>query len=318
MITLKEQIISGYQITFNEAIELSTTANKELLYQMAGDIKSHFLGNSIEMCTIINARSGKCSENCKWCSQSAFHKTDIDVYDFIAPQVAIKQAKENAGYGVAKFSLVTSGRTISNTDLKKACSIYTTIKKDTDIKLCASMGLLTKEQLVDLKNVGVEHYHCNLETSASHFDKVCSTHTIEEKLQTISWAKEAGLEICSGGIIGMGENMQQRVELAFELRNIGAVSIPVNILQPVKGTALDQMLPLTDEEILTTFALFRIINPTAQIRFAAGRSQIAHIQRKALQSGISAALVGNLLTTIGSKVEDDLALFDEMNLNVVR
>ncbi len=180
------------------------------------------------------------------------------------------------------------------------------------------MGLMYKEQLQELKDVGVEHYHCNLETAPSHFEKLVTTHTMEDKIQTIGWAKEVGLSICSGGIIGMGENMQQRIELALELRKVGADSIPLNLLQAIEGTALEGQAGLTDEEVLTTFALFRIINPKAQIRFAGGRISIAHLQKKALESGISAALVGNLLTTVGTTVEDDLKLFSDMKLEIIR
>lgn len=318
LLDLKERIIGGYLLTVEEALAVSQTEEKETLYQIAGEIKTHFLGNTIEMCSIVNAKSGKCQADCKWCAQSAHYSTDIQKYEFIDSNEAIEQAQENADYGVAKFSLVTSGLRISNNNLTKALSIYKTIRKNTDIQLCASMGLIYKEQLVELKNVGVEHYHCNLETAPSHFETLVSTHTMDDKLRTIQWAKEAGLDICSGGIIGMGESMQQRVELAFELRKIEAVSIPLNILQPIEGTALENMAPLTDEEILTTFALFRLINPKAQIRFAGGRAQIAHLQKKALQTGISAALVGNLLTTIGTNVDQDLALFEEMNLKIIR
>ncbi len=318
LIDLRDKVIGGYEVTFDEAMALTQTSEKETLYTVAGDIKNHFLGNTIEMCSIINARSGKCTADCSWCAQSAHFRTKIETYDFIDPKEAYAQAKENAGFGVAKFSLVTSGLRLSNNDLTKALSIYKEIKETTDIKLCASMGLMYKEQLQQLKDVGVEHYHCNLETAPSHFENLVKTHTMEDKIQTIGWAKEVGLSICSGGIIGMGENMQQRIELALELRKIGAHSIPINLLQAIEGTPLEGQTPLNDEEILVSFAIFRIINTKAQIRFAGGRSSIAHLQKQALNAGISAALVGNLLTTVGTTVEEDLKLFEEMNLEVVR
>ena len=318
LIELRDRVIGGYEVTLEDALALAETAEKETLYQIAGEIKTHFLGNTIEMCSIINARSGKCTADCSWCAQSAKFRTNVETYDFIEPQEAYAQAKENAAFGVAKFSLVTSGLRLSNNDLTKALSIYKNIKETTDIKLCASMGLVYKEQLQQLKDVGVEHYHCNLETAPSHFSKLVKTHTIEDKIQTINWAKEVGLSVCSGGIIGMGEDMQQRIELAMELRKVGAHSIPINLLQAIEGTALEGQEPLTDEEVLVSFALFRIINPKAQIRFAGGRSSITHLQKKALAAGISAALVGNLLTTVGTTVEEDLKLFDEMNLEIVR
>lgn len=316
---LKERILNGYLISQDEALELVKIDDKEVLYQMADDIRRHFLKNDFEMCSIINARSGKCSEDCKWCSQSAHHNTNVEVYPLISSPVAVAQARDNAKYGVARFSLVTSGRTLSQTDVDKSCAIYNDISKEVDIHLCASMGLLTKAQLQQLANAGVEHYHCNLETAPSFFPSLCTTHTIAEKVQTIGWAKEAGMKICSGGIIGMGETEVQRVEFAFTLREIGASSIPINILNPIEGTPLaGKTVKLTDEEILTTFAIFRIVNPTAKIRFAAGRQDIAHMMDKALRCGMSAALVGDLLTTLGSSVADDVKMLERNGLNIVR
>ena len=315
---LKMRIQNGYLITSEEALTLIKIDDKEILYRMADEIRQHFLGSDFEMCSIINARSGKCSEDCKWCSQSAHHHTDVEVYPLIASPAAVALARDNAKHGVAKFSLVTSGRTLSQADVDKSCGIYNDIRKEVDIRLCASMGLLNKAQLQQLADAGVEHYHCNLETAPSHFPKLCSTHTIEEKIQTITWAKEAGLEICSGGIIGMGESEEQRIEFAFTLRNIGAKSIPINILNAIKGTKMEGTPRLSDEEILTTFAIFRIINPTAKIRFAAGRADISHIMEKALRCGMSAALVGDLLTTLGTTVAEDVAMLERNGYHIVR
>jgi len=316
---LKERILEGYQITMDEALALVNLDDKELLYQLADDIRRHFLKNDFEMCSIINARSGKCSEDCKWCSQSAHHDTNVEVYPLISSPVAVAQARDNAKHGVAKFSLVTSGRTLSQGDIDKSCGIYNDIRREVDIHLCASMGLLTKAQLQQLASSGVEHYHCNLETAPSFFPTLCTTHTIAEKLQTISWAKEAGLGICSGGIIGMGETQEQRVEFAFTLRDIDAQSIPINILNPIEGTPLaGNTQKLTEEEILTTFAIFRVVNPKAKIRFAAGRQEIAHIMDKALRCGMSAALVGDLLTTLGSSVAQDVEMLERNGYDIVR
>lgn len=318
VVALKERILEGYLINETEALELLTVEDKELLYRMADDIRRHFLKNDFEMCSIINARSGKCSEDCKWCSQSAHHKTNVEVYPLIASPVAVAQARDNAKHGVAKFSLVTSGRTLSQKDVDKSCDIYNDIRKEVDIHLCASMGLLSKDQLQQLANAGVEHYHCNMETAPSHFEKLCSTHTMEEKIQTINWAKEAGMGVCSGGIIGMGESEEQRIEFAFKLREIGAESIPINLLNPIEGTPMMGTPKLSDEEILTAFAMFRIINPKAKIRFAAGRADISHMMDKALKCGMSAALVGDLLTTLGSSVAEDVKMLEDSGYNIVR
>jgi biotin synthase len=216
---------------------------------------------------------------------------------------------ENRQKGVERFSLVTSGRALSNSNVKKACSIYRAISQKSDIHLCASMGLLSFDALQQLKSAGVEHYHCNIETSPSLFSSLCTTHTFEEKVNTIKAAREAGLLICSGGIIGMGETMEQRIEMAIALQQLEVNSIPINILNPIEGTPLSGNQMLSDEEILTTIALFRFINPRAHIRFAGGRNLIAHIQSKALRAGVSAALVGDYLTTIGTNIDEDKVLF---------
>ncbi|MFV0555370.1 MAG: biotin synthase BioB [Mangrovibacterium sp.] len=306
---IKNRILSGGQLDIAEAMAIAQAPEKEELYAAADEIRRHFRGDFMEMCTIVNAKSGRCSENCKWCSQSAFHHTDVEEYDLVSPQEAERMAHENAQRGVYRFSLVTSGRAVSDRKLDALCRIYQSIGKHTPIHLCASMGLLSAEQLARLRQAGVKHYHCNIETAPSFFPELCSTHSIEEKIETIRAAQAVGLKICSGGILGMGETLAQRIEMAFALRDLQVDSIPLNILMPVEGTPLADAAPLTDEEILTAFALFRFINPQADIRLAGGRSRIAHMQGRALRAGISAALVGDYLTTIGTDIEQDRALF---------
>jgi biotin synthase len=315
---LKQEIIEGRILSQIEVLELCKMEEKELLYCLANDLREHFRGNNLEMCSILNAKSGKCTEDCKWCAQSRYHNTHIEKYDLIPEEEALRQARISASQGVAKFSLVTSGRTISDTDLEKACATYRLIGDKVSITLCASMGLLTKPQLIKLYEAGVRHYHCNLETARSYFPKLCSTHTYEEKLQTLQWAKEAGLEICCGGIIGMEETLEQRIEFAHTLRETEATSIPVNVLNPIKGTPLENIKPLSDDEILLSFAVFRILNPKANIRFAGGRNLFSHIQEKVLKAGVSAAMVGDLLTTLGSNIQEDLKMFDHLGYNIIR
>jgi len=306
---LKEKVLKGCNISYHEAIELLKHPDKEELYAAANEIRIYFTGNFFELCTIANAKSGKCSENCKWCAQSAHYKTNIEEYELIEKDDAIEQARSNRAYGVNKFSLVTSGKSISKDNLKKLCDIYDEIESKNDITLCASMGLLDEERLLMLKKSVIEHYHCNLETAPSFFSQLCTTHTFEQKVETIKIAQRIGMEICSGGIIGMGETAEQRIELAIELQKLNVQSIPLNILNPIEGTPLAGTQQLSDEEILTAIALFRFINPKSKIRFAGGRALISHIQDKAMKSGINAALVGDLLTTIGSNVNEDLVNF---------
>lgn len=313
---MEEKIAAGYRLGYDEALELMRTTSPGELYELAHRLRTRYQGKRIDTCSIMNARSGRCSEDCKWCAQSKFHKTDIDVYPLVGETEAVQEAAHNASKGVGRFSLVTSGRTLTDAETDRVCAIYRRIGREVPIRLCASLGLLTREQLVKLRESGVEHYHCNMETAPSYFSKLCSTHTPEEKIRTIEWAKEAGLKICSGGIIGMGESAEQRIEFAVTLQKIGAVSIPVNVLNPIPGTPLADVAPLTDTEVLVTMAMMRIINPEANIRLAGGRNMIKHLEEKALYCGISASIVGDLLTTIGSDIDTDKAMFRRCGFEV--
>ncbi|NTV44975.1 MAG: biotin synthase BioB [Chlorobiales bacterium] len=311
----RDRIIGGGALTFEEAVELSTYAPKAGLYALADEVRQHFTGNRFDMCSITNARSGRCPEDCKWCAQSAHYETNIETYELIDPETAVQKALENEQHGVNKYSLVASGKRISKKHLEEVCNIYREIGKRSHISLCTSMGLIDKESLQQLKDAGVKMYHCNVETARSFFPQVCTTHSYEEKLQTIQWVKEVGLEVCSGGIIGMGETMTQRIEMAFELKSLEVQSIPMNILFPIDGTPLEKQSPLSDDEVLTSIALFRLINPTAYIRFAGGRKLISHIQHLALRAGINASLVGNLLTTAGGDISEDITAFRSAGFN---
>lgn len=208
--------------------------------------------------------------------------------------------------GVDKFSFVTSGRALSDKNIDRICTFAVKIKSQSDLQLCASMGLLKKAQLQKLMDAGITRYHCNLESSADYFGTLCTSHTPADKIETIRAAQEIGMEVCSGGIIGMGESMEDRIDLALMLRELGIKSIPINILNPIPGTPLEGTARLEDEEILTTIALFRFIQPDAYLRFAGGRMLISHLETEASQAGINAAIVGDLLTTLGSKVKEDM------------
>lgn len=306
---LEKKIEEGYRPDYDEALSLMRSLSLEDLCALAHALRLRYQGKRVDMCSIMNARSGKCGEDCKWCSQSRFHHTDIEVYPLVDAESALREAVHNASKGVSRFSLVTSGRTLSPADTERICAIYRRIGSECPIKLCASLGLLNREQLFQLKESGVTRYHCNLETAPSYFPQVCTTHTIEEKLQTIEWAREAGLEICSGGIIGMGESEEQRVEFALALRRTGAVSIPVNILNPIPGTRLAGTPPLKDEEVIRAVAMIRILNPEASVRLAGGRSRIKAVEPELFRCGISGSIVGDLLTTTGSDIDTDKAMF---------
>lgn len=313
---LKEKVLNGGQICREEALLLTIHPRKQELYTAAGEIRDHLAGKRFDTCSIVNARSGRCSENCRWCAQSAVFKTSVQEYDLIDEKTCLELARKNAEYGVDKFSFVTSGRSLSDQNIDRLCDYARKIHQDTPLHLCASMGLLQKPQLQKLMDAGITRYHCNLETSPRYFPSLCTTHTTEEKINTIRAARETGMEVCSGGIIGMGESMEDRVDLALTLRELGVKSIPVNVLSPIPGTPLEGMPPLSDEEILTTIAVFRFIHPDSYLRFAGGRMLIAHIETEAIQAGINAAIVGDLLTTVGSKVREDMEKVKELGFSI--
>lgn len=309
---LKKKVIDGGSLTAEEIMDLADTDDREALYKAAGEITRHFGKPSFNPCGIINARAGKCSENCKWCAQSAHYNTGSDVHDIVAPARVVMQAKHDEKKGVRRFCQVTSGRAVKGDALDRICENYRELRKNTGLFLCGSLGLLNKEELRQLWDAGVRRYHCNLEAAPSYFPHLCSTHTVAEKIQTLKWAREIGFELCSGGIIGMGETRRQRVELALALCEVMPDSIPINILSPIKGTPLSDIPPIDDGEILLAVAVFRFLHPKAELRFAGGRGRLSReVQLKAMEIGINAAVVGDLLTTVGSDIDGDRSLTAE-------
>lgn len=290
-------------LTFDEILELSNAVRVKNFH------------NKVELCSIQNVKSGKCSEDCVYCAQSARYDTDIEEYDFISPEKVIKEALKYDKAGVKRFSLVTSGKKLSDLDFSKIISLCREIKSKTKLSLCVSSGFLSKEQLIELKNSGVTKYHHNLETGPRFFDKICTTHSFKDKADTIEKCNQLGLQVCSGGIFGLGESLDDRIEMALELKRLKVKSIPINILKPIRGTPLENMRRLSNEEILLSIAIFRIINPKATIIIAAGRPFLSENENLTLlKSGINGFMVGDYLTTGGVSLESDLDFFKRNNL----
>jgi biotin synthase len=271
------------------------------------------MGDLFHLCSIINARSGGCSEDCHFCAQSACYQVaDTPVYSMIDQDEAMTLARSHAAAGVHRLSLVTCGRTIGQKTLTCCGELYEQIRQETKLELCASMGLLDQQKAAMLAAMGVSRYHCNLETCEQRFAEFCTSHTWQEKVETLKTAAQAGMSLCSGGIIGMGESMEDRIELALELRQLGIHSIPINILTPIPKTPLGHLEPLALPEILTTIALFRFLHPEAVIRIAGGRQQLGAGQYQCFSAGANGAIVGNYLTTEGSSISADLTKLREM------
>ncbi len=310
--TLSKKIIDGYRLKRGDDFKILVNSNTEELICAANELRKHFCGNKIDLCSIISGKSGGCSEDCKYCSQSAFNHTNVKVSSFIDKEMILKDCKAKANIGINWYSIVTSGKTLNYSDFKKALETYTYLHKNCSINLCASHGLLSYEQFLKLKECGVKRIHENIETSENFFSKICTTHSFKDKLQTIKNAKKAGLEVCCGGIIGMGETIEDRIDMALCLSELKVNSIPINALIPVKGTPLQNQKVLSDEEIIRSIAIIRFINPESEIRLAAGRNTMKKNGKMAFLSGANAAIVGDMLTASGNKIQDDKKMFKDL------
>ena len=311
---LTDQIIAGHRIKRGDDLSFFLTAPLAELQEGALRLQDHFCGKHIDFCTIINGRSGRCGENCKYCAQAACHHTDIDEYDFLPKEEIIRNAKANQDAGANRFAIVTSGRALVGKDFDRAIDTYEEMKQELTIDLCASHGLLTREQLHRLFAAGVTSYHHNIETSRRFFPQICTSHTYDDRIHTIKMAQAEGFCVCSGGIIGMGETWEDRLDMAISLQELGIESIPINTLMAIPGTEMEGRPQLPAEDVLRTIAFFRFINPTANIRLAAGRKVLPQNGATAFRAGASASITGNMLTTSGTTIKEDMAMLKELGL----
>lgn len=321
---IKAEALKGVPATIDQCMELAEMVsikegglpfaeaerNLNAICDAADEVRRALTGNRIDTCSIVNGRSGRCTENCKWCAQAAAHHTGCKEYDFIDEDEFLNAVDCNTRRGVRRISIVCSGRKVAMKDIGRFCGLYRRAAEKSPIALCASMGLLNRQELQALYDAGIRRYHCNLETAASFFPQLCTSHTREDKLRTIAYAREVGMEVCSGGIIGMGETLRQRLEMTEEARLAGAVSIPVNLLNPIKGTPLENTPLIGEREIILTVALMRLVAPALTLRFAGGRARLGkEATSRILHGGMNGALVGDMLTTVGNGMDEDFELF---------
>ena len=313
---LADRVIStGEGVSREEALKLMHAGDLEALCDAADRICKAFHSNRFDSCSIVNARSGMCGEDCKWCAQTRHHHTGCLTYNFLEEDSTLSAARLNEEVGIRRFSLVTSGRAVSDKDLDNFISIIKRLKEETGLRICVSMGLLSENQLRRLKEAGVERYHCNMETSERMWPTLVTTHSQEDKKRTIDAARKVGMEICSGGIIGMGESEEDRVDFALILRDMDVDSVPMNILNPIKGTPLEGTPLLPEEEIVRCAAVWKFILPKQTIRFAGGRNSLSKENMERIFTvGINGAIMGDMLTTVGNTVKEDFEMLSRLGL----
>ena len=305
--------------TKDDFIKLYDRPLAELL-EIANKITAENFNNEVEACSIISAKTGACSENCKYCAQSKHNHAEIDCHPLLDVETvkqAALSAKEN---GATRFCIVTSGRKPTDNDFNKILEMIKEVASIEGIHCCASLGLLSEDQIKQIKNAGVERYNHNINTSKDYHEKICTTHNFEDRVNTVKMVQTAGIESCCGVIIGMGEGRADRIDMALSLRELNPKTVPINFLDPIKGTPLENYKDKIDEEeILKTICIFRIILPKAMLRYAGGRcSRLSKFnQKRGLIAGINSILVGNYLTTLGSNATEDKKTLEELNMSLV-
>lgn len=312
--TFTQRVLDGGRISRTEALLLYTQPLAPLC-ENANKIRKHFCGDAFDLCTIVNAKSGRCSENCKFCAQSAHYCTDAAQYPLLSVNEIVAQAQRNAEQGIRRYSIVTAGRRLTDAEVDEMCEAVAAVRAKTGMAVCVSFGLLDTAQYRKLKTAGVTRVHNNLETSRRYFSQVCTTHTFDDKVQAIRAAQEAELPVCSGGIMGLGETAEDRIDMALCLRDLGILSVPVNLLNPIPGTPLALGERLGADALRRIVAVYRFLLPRAFIRLAGGRGLLADKGKTCFLSGANAAISGDMLTTAGITVQTDKALLRDLGYN---
>lgn len=318
---LKSKILSGSEISFEKAFRLAVIEDADtidLLSVAAREIMLHFRPPRPDLCTLINAKSYLCSEDCGFCSQSARYKTGVKRYPLMNPEEIVQIAKGHEAAGIQSFCVVTSGETLNTQEFERVLETFRKLNEETDLNLDGSLGILSAEQIKLLKEAGMRRFNHNLQCSRAFYPKIVSTHSYDERMETLNFLGEQGVEICSGGIFGMGETREDRIKLAFELKPYTPHCLPINILNPRPGTPLQNQQPLSPLEIIKTIAIFRFIHPKTNIKLAGGRELNLGIyfQEKALRGGANGLVVGGYLTTAGNPIQEDLDMLERTGFSV--
>lgn len=309
------KVISGKSISFEEAGKLLCSQDILSLAYSANVITRKFNGDGIDVESLLNAKSGKCPEDCSFCAQSSFYNTKISKYPLLPKQVVIVRAKEAERQGASSFCLVCAYRSPPEEEFRQICDTIEALKKEVSIDINASLGFMTLERARKLKSLGIKRYNHNLEASDSFFSQICKTHDFADRVKTAKIVKEAGLELCCGGIIGMGETVKQRIELAFALAALNPDEVPINILIPNEGTPMAQIVTITPEEAIRTIAVWRFIMPKVILKLAGGREvHFSDNGRMALRAGANGIISGGYLTTGGNEMSKDLNMIHEIGI----
>ncbi len=312
--TLAREIVDGRRLAPDDDLEFLIECDLDVLRESADLVRRRFVGDRVDLCAIVNAKSGGCSEDCKFCAQSSRNASKCEIYALLSEETILQTGLAREQDGVDRFALVTSSRALDGEEFERALRAFALLKQKTSLNLCASMGLLTLEQLKRLKGVGVTSYHCNIETSRRFFPQICSTHSFDQKIETLRSVKAAGMRLCSGGIFGLGETWNDRIDMALTLAELQVDSIPVNALVPIPGSPLADAPKLSEPDILRIVAIFRLIVPTADIRLAAGRALTRENGKRAFCSGASAAIAGDMLTTAAcATIKADRDMLQELD-----
>jgi biotin synthase len=309
-----DKVLGGENVKMRDVVPLLDVKGPDVLdlAAVANRIREMFNGDEIDLCSLLNAKSGRCSEDCSFCAQSARYKTEALTYPLMDVNRMVEEAKEAQKKGTGRFCLITSGRAPTDKEFETILKALDQIRRETTLDLDCSLGTLSTERAASLKKVGVTRYNHNVETAESHFPRICSTHSFRDRVRTIEVLKEQGFSICCGGIIGLGESFQQRLELAFSLRQLGIDCVPFNILNPRPGTPLERSEPIAPMEIIKTISLFRLVLPKGTIKIAGGReANLRDLQALALLAGANGLIAGNYLTTPGRNAEDDFRMIED-------